>query len=123
MGEFRESFESYGADYDTTISRFMNSEQSYLRFLDMLFEDENLRKLGEALDVGAFAEAFEAAHTLKGVAGNMGLTPLYQAVCAIVEPLRAGKDDVDYRELYHAIRAEFERVDEFRTSLKGGTGK
>ena len=26
--------------------------------------------------------AFEAAHTLKGVAGNLGLTPLYRSVCA-----------------------------------------
>ena len=35
--------------------------------------------------------AFEAAHTLKGVTGNMGLTPLYDAVCTIVEPLRTGR--------------------------------
>ena len=37
--------------------------------------------------------AFDAAHTLKGVLSNMGLTPLYDCVSAIVEPLREGRFD------------------------------
>ena len=45
MGSFRESFEAYGADYQTTMGRFMGNEKMYLRILDMLFEDENLNKL------------------------------------------------------------------------------
>ena len=36
------------------------------------------------------------AHTLKGVAGNMGLTPLFDKVCAIVEPLRVCKEEAAY---------------------------
>ena len=50
MGEFREIFEVYGADYNSTMARFMGNEAMYLKFLDMLFKDDNLEKLGTALE-------------------------------------------------------------------------
>ena len=80
MGGFREMFEAYGADYHSTMARFMGNEAMYIKFLDMLFKDDNLEKLGEALEKQDYEEAFSAAHTLKGVVGNMGLTPLFHAV-------------------------------------------
>lgn len=91
MPGFPECFAAYGADHRDTMARFLGSESLYLRFLDMLPQDDNLRKLGAALADGDLERAFLAAHTLKGVAGNLGLLPLSRAVCAIVEPLRPGK--------------------------------
>lgn len=120
MNEFQEKFETYGGDYPTTMGRFMGNEAMYLRLLDMLFQDESLCQLGAALETGDIKSAFEAAHTLKGAVGNMGLTPLYQAVCAIVEPLRTGEQRGDYPALYEAIQTEFQRVDLLRGQLKGG---
>lgn len=118
MESFRHVFEAYGADYAATLARFMNRETAYLRFLDMLFQDGSLQKLGDALACGNLNGAFEAAHTLKGVAGNMGLTPLYNAVCGLVEPLRAREARGDYPALYQAVVEEFERVDALRKALK-----
>ena len=118
MMELREFFAAYGADYDATMGRFLGNEQMYARFLDMFFDDENLQKLGDALAAGDLTAAFEAAHTLKGVAGNLGLTPLYQAVCGIVEPLR-GREARDYGEMYQAIRSDFERIRTLRGQQKG----
>lgn len=120
MSGFQEKFDAYGGDYSVTMGRFMGNEAMYLRFLDMLFEDESLRRLGDALEAGDMAGAFAAAHTLKGVAANMGLTPLYQAVCAMVEPLRAGERREDYPALYQEIETEFQRADLLRKQLKGG---
>lgn len=120
MQGFQETFEAYGADYAATMERFMGNEAMYLRFLDMLFQDENLSKLGEALDGGDLQSAFAAAHTLKGVAANMGLTPLYAAVCAIVEPLRAGTPGCAYAALYAGVQQEFQKVRALRDALKGG---
>ena len=74
MGGFREMFEAYGADYHSTMARFMGNEAMYMKFLDMLFKDDNLEKLGEALEKQDYEEAFSAAHTLKGVVGNMADT-------------------------------------------------
>ena len=120
MSEFQETFSAYGGDYMATMSRFMGNEAMYLRLLDMLFEDKSLQQLGEALEAQDLKRAFEAAHTLKGVAGNMGLKPLYEAVCIIVEPLRAGQQREDYPVLYKAIQAEFQRVEGLREQLNGG---
>lgn len=120
MGEFREIFEVYGADYNSTMARFMGNEAMYLKFLDMLFKDDNLEKLGTALEQQDYEAAFAAAHTLKGVVGNMGLTPLFNAVCAIVEPLRKREAPEDYNGLYQMIQTGFLQADEFRIKLKEG---
>ena len=120
MSGFREIFENYGGDYGATMSRFVNREDMYLRFLDMLFQDENMQKLGDALRAEDLKAAFEAAHTLKGVVGNMGLTPLFSAVCTIVEPLRLKERRTDYMEMYEVIQKEFNRAEELRARLKKG---
>ena len=120
MGEFREVFEVYGADYNSTMARFMGKEAMYLKFLDMLFKDDNLEKLGTALEQQDYEAAFAAAHTLKGVVGNMGLTPLFNAVCAIVESLRKREVPEDYNVLYQIIQTGFLQADEFRKKLKEG---
>ena len=120
MGEFRKIFEAYGADYNSTMARFMGNEAMYVKFLDMLFKDDNLEKLGTALEQQDYEAAFAAAHTLKGVVGNMGLTPLFNAVCAIVEPLRKREAPEDYNGLYQMIQTGFLQADEFRKKLKEG---
>ena len=120
MGEFREIFEVYRADYNSTMARFMGKEAMYLKFLDMLFKDDNLEKLGTALEQQDYEAAFAAAHTLKGVVGNMGLTPLFNAVCAIVESLRKREVPEDYNVLYQIIQTGFLQADEFRKKLKEG---
>ena len=120
MGEFREIFEVYGADYNSTMARFMGKEAMYVKCLDMLFKDDNLEKLGTALEQQDYEAAFAAAHTLKGVVGNMGLTPLFNAVCAIVESLRKREVPEDYNVLYQIIQTGFLQADEFRKKLKEG---
>ena len=120
MSGFQDKFSAYGGDYLATMGRFLGKEAMYLRFLDMLFQDESLGQLGEALEAGDMESAFAAAHTLKGVVGNMGLTPLYQSVCTIVEPLRAREQRGDYPALYQKIQAEFQKADLLREQLKGG---
>lgn len=113
MENMRECFEQYGMDYQTTMERFLNNEAMYLRLLGKLFPNNELQRLGAALETGDKSGAFEAAHTLKGVSGNLGLTPLYEAVCALVEPLRAGEEREDYSVLYQAVQIEFQRMEEF----------
>ena len=83
------------------MERFLGNEAMYLRFWDM-------------------ESAFAAAHTLKGVTANMGLTFLYQAVCMIVELLRAREQCENYPALHQKIQAEVQRADLLRRQLKGG---
>lgn len=112
MSELKTLFEAYGGDYAATMRRFMGNESLYYRLLPKLFEDGSLQRLGEALDSGDLAGAFEAAHTLKGVTANLGLTPLFNVVCLIVEPLRVRDVHFDYPVAYQAIQAEYARVED-----------
>ncbi|WP_040197143.1 Hpt domain-containing protein [Candidatus Soleaferrea massiliensis] len=110
MADLKEVFQKYGIDYETTMSRFMGNEKIYLKILSMLPRDENLRKLDQTLQAGDYPAAFDAAHTLKGMAGNLGLTRLYQAICAIVESLRTGVPGEDCAVLFQSVKEEFERA-------------
>jgi chemotaxis protein histidine kinase CheA len=83
----------WGCDIAGTLPRFIGSSEFYCRMLAKVPDEENFAKLGNALTEEDINTAFNAAHTLKGVLGNMGLTPMYEEACAIVEPLRAGKSE------------------------------
>ncbi len=110
MSVLQDLFSAYGGDYDQTMKRFMGNETLYCTILPKLFQDGNLQKLGKALKADNLKSAFEAAHTLKGVSANLGLTPLYDAVCMIVEPLRNREQNIDYMALYQTIQVEFQRI-------------
>ncbi|MDO4542086.1 MAG: Hpt domain-containing protein [Bacillota bacterium] len=111
MEDFKKFFTEYGIDYETTMERFLNNKDTYLRLLKMFFADDNLAKLSQALAAGNLDAAFEAAHTLKGVCGNLGLSPMYDKICDIVEPLRR-KEDRNYIEQFLGIEAEFKKLEE-----------
>lgn len=117
MESLREQFLEYGGDYDGIMSRFMGNKAIYLKFLNMLPQDDSMDRLDAALSAGDLVRAFEAAHTLKGVAGNLGLEPLYRAACAILEPLRAGERR-DYTPLHQVVRAEYRRARALMESLR-----
>ena len=93
-------------DVEGALARFLGDEELYEQFYGELLNDEAFGKLGLALDERRISDAFEYAHTLKGIIGNMGLTPLFETVCDIVEPLRIGSIDgvmVKYYELLKQV--------------------
>ena len=119
MSDLTDRLEAYGVDLSKTMERFLWDERLYLKCFRMLLEDPNLQKLGAALTAENYKDAFDAAHTLKGVSANMGLTPLYDAVCAIVEPLRANDcgDKDGLMQKYQVIQTEFEKVKQLSAAL------
>lgn len=114
---------NHGVDWNETMARFVNSEELYMECLEMLMQDESLPKLTAALKTGDLQTAFEAAHTLKGVAANMGLPALTGAASQLVEPLR-NKTPLDYTPLLQTLTDEFENTrtlyHTLQNHLKGG---
>lgn len=88
-----EELKNWGCDIDGALERFVGDEELYKTCLYTVLSDKAFEGLGEALRTGQVREAFDYAHTLKGVLANMGLTPMYDVTVRMVEPLRAGNAD------------------------------
>lgn len=82
--------EAAGIDVDDALGRFLQNEALMMKFLGRFPADTSFSRLQEAMERGDAAQAFEAAHTLKGVTGNLSLKRLYQVLIPMVEELRAG---------------------------------
>ena len=92
------ALEAYGADVKEGLTRCLSNESFYLRMVGMTLEDENLGRLGKALEEEDWKGAFEAAHALKGVMANLALTPVYAPVSELTEMLRGENVTVDAGE-------------------------
>lgn len=104
-----EKLKEYGVKTNMGLERCCNMEAFYFKMITASVNDANFEKLGKALEANDLEAAFEAAHAIKGVAGNLALDPLYDAVCEMVEPLRSRKE-MDYAGMYKKVMEERDRL-------------
>ncbi len=93
MTTLREAYQSIGADYEDVLHRLMDSDAMVARFAGKFVGDPSMGQLDDALAAQDVQAAFRAAHTLKGVAQNLGLENLYGPASELTEALRAGSMD------------------------------
>ena len=93
-----------GANTQEGLGRCMNNEAFYIRLVNMALDDASFQKLSDAVAAGDKKAGFEAAHSLKGVLGNLALTPIYAPVAEMTELLRAAAD-TDYQSYLDRILA------------------
>lgn len=111
--KFRRQLEENGADVETTLKRFMGNDAIYQKFLGKFPNDPNYANLGTNIESENYEEAYKCAHALKGVVGNLGLTPIYEAVSTLVEELRnkanADVDAARANEEWQKIKIVYEK--------------
>ena len=100
-----EKLRAWGADVDDAMPRCLNNEAFYLRLVGKAVEEPAFDRLREALEAGDLDKAFEQAHALKGVTGNLALTPIDKPVREITEFLRS-RTDMDYGPLLAEILSQ-----------------
>lgn len=98
-----EKLRNFGCNVDEGLSRCLNNESFYLRLVGSLFNDNKVQILIDAINENDLQKAFEAAHALKGVYGNLAITPLFKVTSEITEYLRE-KKEMDYRPLVEKIQ-------------------
>ena len=104
-----ESLRAAGANVEEGLSRCLNKEDFYLKMVKMGLTNQNFALLGTALEAKDYDKAFELCHSLKGVIGNLSLTPLYDLICQLTEMLRS-KTDTDCTGLYSQIMTMQEKL-------------
>lgn len=103
----KELYEQIGGNYQETISR-LPSETMVKKFVIKYAADPTFGELKKALEEKDWETAFRAAHTLKGVAQNLGFEKMYRAVFALTEQLRGGKplqNEADWEAVQQAQKA------------------
>ena len=106
-----DALRQYGANVDEGLARCMGNEALYLRLVATIPAEKGFDKLNESLEKKDLDNAFEYAHALKGVIGNLSLTPLYEPIVEITELLRA-RTDTDYTELSNKITLQRDKLKE-----------
>lgn len=98
-----EKLEELGIDTKEGMMRCMNNEVFFFKMISMAISNEYFETLGKALEENDMDTAFEAAHALKGVIGNLALSPIYNPLSEMTELLRARKA-ADYTSMYRPIK-------------------
>lgn len=102
----KELYELIGSDYNNILRR-LGSEVIIAKFAVKFLNDPSFGELETALSGGRTQDAFKAAHTLKGVAANLGFDKLYEVSSEITEVLRAG--DLDgAKPLLDGVREKYD---------------
>ena len=111
----QECYAAMGSNYEDVIAR-LRSERLVQKFALKFAGDQSYSLLQKSLAEKDYAEAFRAAHTIKGVCQNLSFTKLGASSSALAEALRGGvwHDSAaplveqvaqDYQETITAIRA------------------
>ena len=79
-----------GIDIADALDRFMGNENMLERFLGKFVADQNYQKLLTALEANDAEGALAAAHTLKGVSGNLSMKRLFELLSEQVKAFRDG---------------------------------
>lgn len=104
-----EQLESAGIDVKDALSRFMGNANLLEKFLKKFPDDQNYKKLCEALEADDAEAALAASHTLKGVCGNLSMTELSGLLTEQVREFRVGEYS-SAKELMPKITAAYERT-------------
>lgn len=94
-------YEQIGGDYQKTVDRLYN-EAMVRKFVLKYRQDGTFEELRAAHAAGDWETAFRAAHTLKGIALNLGFTLLFASAMALTEALRGNRPLTD-ESLYTAV--------------------
>lgn len=83
-----EALRAWGCDIDSALERFEDDRELYRECLYIFVKDGNFEALAKALKDDNYDDAFNYAHALKGVAGNLSLGPLADSIAVVSDHLK-----------------------------------
>lgn len=84
-----EELKALGVDTDEGVTRFVNNAALYEKMVKRFVDSAESTKVAEFLESGDLETAKANAHSLKGVTGNLSLTPLFAGYSEIMTLLRS----------------------------------
>ncbi len=90
-----DNLRKYGANVEEGVNRCLDDEEFYIDLVNSAIPDNRIDELEQVIATGDLDKAFELSHTLKGMYGNISITPIFKPINEMTELLRARKN-VDY---------------------------
>lgn len=105
----QECYQQFGGDFDEVKKR-LPSEALIKKFIAKFLDDRSFPDLQTALEEGSRESAFRAAHTLKGVCGNLSLSKLMNSASKLTELLRPETEVIPEGAdvLFEEVRNDYE---------------
>lgn len=104
----QECYEAFGGNYEEVISR-LRTDERVARFLQKVVDDGSYALLIDSIATNNVDEAFRAAHTLKGVCGNLSITKFGESSSALCEYLREKRViDGAVLSMLETVKADYE---------------
>lgn len=97
-----------GINVQEGIHRFAGKKEVYEKYLYGFLEDPYYEKLEDAIKNRKGEEAFQAAHVLKGVAGNLSMNRIFEAIKPVVEELRGEADFEQVEKMMEKVREQYQ---------------
>ena len=88
-----DELKALGVNTDEGIKRFMGNAALYEKMMRKLPENIKAQNTMQHFADGDYEAALAATHTIKGVTGNLSVTPLYDAYSEAVSQLRNNQPD------------------------------
>ena len=101
-------YDTTGGSYQKTLSR-LPGEALIRKFVLKYQNDGTCQMLADAIEGQDWEAAFRAAHTLKGIALNLGFDALYRVSRELTEALRGDRPLTD-PDLWTAVRDQDQAI-------------
>ncbi len=106
-----EELKALGVNVDEGLERLAGNEALYKRLLGTFIKTINTYGVEPDFDRNDYSEIIEKTHAIKGITGNLSLTPLYEAYTRIVDLLRAGNPEQAQMVLEQILPIQKEIID------------
>lgn len=105
----QECYQQFGGNFDEVKKR-LPSESLIKKFIAKFLNDHSFPDLQTAMEEGNRESAFRAAHTLKGVCGNLNLDKLLNSASKLTEFLRPETEAVPegVGVLFEEVKQDYE---------------
>ena len=102
----KEVYDKMNGDYEGVLHRLMDDNR-VRRFLLKFLDDTSFNDLKDSIERNNCEDAFRAAHTIKGVCQNLGITVLFESSDELTEYLRNGTIDGS-EELFSKVSEDYD---------------
>ena len=104
-----------GSDYQAALSIMMN-DMLIERMIKKFMENNAYQSIIDAYDVKDIKQVFALSHSLKGVAGNLALTKLFEIASELTEATR-NKEEADIDNEISKLKSIYQNIVETYNSL------